>query len=101
MTEGGEFAMWLAVGMGQLAFWGAMYPVLRGWGRRIEGKGAARALEGRLAALEARGAETGETELLAHRIMELEERLDFAERLLARGAEPREADLATPTGGSA
>ncbi len=39
----------------------------------------------RLASLEARSPVTGETDLVAQRLLELEERVDFTERLLTQG----------------
>lgn len=86
MAAQGE--MWLAVGMGQVAFWIAMSPLIRAWARRLEHRGvAAPELEARLAALEERGPVTGEVDLTRARLAELEERLDFAERLLAKQAD--------------
>ena len=82
----GDFAFWIAVGLINMAFWGAMTPVLKAWADRIRGSVAAPAdIEARLAALEATRPVTGETDLVYQRMAELEERLDFAERLLAQG----------------
>lgn len=100
MTESGEFAMWLAVGVGQVAFWAAMYPLIRAWARRIEGRAIPKALLARVEALETRGQATGEADLVAQHVLELEERLDFAERLLARGDPVHERRPVTPVGGS-
>ena len=63
--------------------------------RRIGGKadpGGLDDLEHRVRQLEDRGPVTGETDLVAQRLLELEERLDFAERLLTErsAASPRE-----------
>lgn len=86
MSESGEFAMWLAVGAGQLAFWWAMSPLIRAWADRIARRGAGgerlELIEARLNALEQRSPTTGEVELQQHRLAELEERVDFAERIL-------------------
>ena len=91
MTESGEFAMWLAIGAGQVAFWIAMSPVIRALSDRIARRGGAGAeLEARVADLEQRSLTTGETESQFARFAELEERLDFAERLLAQRNEPKE-----------
>ena len=68
-------------------------------------------LQGRIEALEARSPITGETDLVHQRVVELEERLDFAERMLARQGEParlpeaprpraHEAEEITPIGGA-
>lgn len=63
-----------------------LYPLLRAIGRRIEGRGTADpALRAEVEQLRAR---LGEVESLQHRVMELEERVDFAERLLAQRREP-------------
>lgn len=112
MSEAGEFAMWLAIGAGQVAFWFAMYPIITSLAERIRGRPAAPAdLLARVEALEARSPITGETDLVHQRVMELEERLDFAERMLARQGEParlpeaplpraREVHEITPIGGA-
>jgi len=93
MTEGGEFAMWLAIGAGQIAAWVAVSPIIRALADRIGRRdGGGGALEARVAELEQRALTTGETEAHFARIAELEERLDFAERLLARQSEPRELE---------
>ncbi len=87
MTELGEFAMWLAIGVGQVAFWLALSPVIRALADRISGKtrpGGLDQVELRLQALEERNPVTGEVELQQQRLAELEERLDFTERLLVR-----------------
>lgn len=64
-----------------------LYPVMRAIGRRIEGsarhedsllRAEVEQLRGRLA----------EVEVLQHRVVDLEERLDFAERMLAQGRAP-------------
>ena len=66
-----------------------LWPLFRAIGRRIEGRGVKpeqlAAIEDELADLRARVAESEGS----HRIMELEERLDFAERLLAERQAPR------------
>lgn len=63
-----------------------LYPLMRAIGRRIEGRGTVDpALRHELDDLRTRLAEA---ESLQHRVMELEERVDFAERLLAQRREP-------------
>lgn len=59
-----------------------LWPLARALARRIEGKGAAPALQGEIEHLHHR---LSEMEGLQGRVAELEERLDFAERLLAKG----------------
>lgn len=74
-----------------LAFFAAcaivLYPLMRAIGRRIEGKahGADPALAAEVEQMRSR---LQEVEALQHRVMELEERVDFAERLLAQRREP-------------
>ena len=101
MSGEGEFAMWLAIGAGQIAFWFAMTPLIKAFAERISRRGGGptaerlEQLEARLAAMEGRSPITGEVELQQERLAELEERLDFAERMLtqqdgvSRGADPR------------
>jgi hypothetical protein len=62
-----------------------MWPLIRAFARRLEGGGAASELQAEVDALRARleQVEQGQT-----RVAELEERLDFAERMLAQSREP-------------
>jgi hypothetical protein len=87
MTEAGEFASMLALGAGLLG--ATLGPIGQAWGRRIEARIAGGAhpeeLSQRIADLEA----------CAQRVAELEERVDFAERMLSQ---QREADQ-LPAGG--
>lgn len=63
-----------------------LWPLMRAIARRIEGRGpASPALQADVDHLRARIAEV---DVLQHRVAELEERLDFAERLLAQKREP-------------
>lgn len=91
MTEAGEFAMWIAIGAGQLAFWWALSPIFRAAADRIRSRGRPEIeggeariaeLEARLDRMEHRAPVTGEVEAQDQRLAELEERLDFTERLL-------------------
>lgn len=62
---------------------GAIYilgPIARAFARRIEGRGLDPAMQDEMQALRER---VGEVDGLRDRLMELEERVDFAERLLA------------------
>jgi hypothetical protein len=90
MTEAGEFAMWLAVGGTSVGLLTLLHPLVRAWARRIEGGTASAEQLARLDALEQQGMTSGEVDLTRQRLAELEERLDFAERLLgqARSADP-------------
>jgi hypothetical protein len=84
-----QLAFWVAIGVINIAFWSAMTPVFKAWADRIRGPEAINAdVLARLEALEAERPVTGETDLVYRRMAELEERLEFAERLLAHGREP-------------
>jgi len=93
VTEQGEFAMWLAIGAGQVAFWVALSPLFRAWADRIRARGRPEIaggeariaeLEARLERLEGHAPVTGEVDAQNQRLGDLEERLDFAERVLTR-----------------
>jgi hypothetical protein len=97
MSEAGEFAMWLAVGGTSVGLLTVLQPLVRAWARRIEAGTVSAETQARLDALEQRGMVSGEVDLTRQRLAELEERLDFAERLLgqvrpAEAALPRAAD---------
>ena len=63
-----------------------LWPVMRAFGRRLEGKGATDpTLRADVEQLHSRLAEM---DVLQARIFELEERVDFTERLLAQAREP-------------
>jgi len=86
MTELGQFAMFLALGFTSIGFFfgpigGAVAKRIRGADRQEPGEVTAEveALRHQVAALES----------LAARVGELEERLDFAERVLPRPGEPQ------------
>jgi hypothetical protein len=64
-----------------------LWPIVRAYARRIEGKGGTD--PGLRADVEQLHQRLGEVEVLQARVAELEDRLDFAERLLAQ---PRESD---------
>lgn len=81
----GAFAFWIAVAVGQVAFWAAMSPLIKALAERLRGGAVPAGLESRVDLLEAGRPVTGETDLVYQRMAELEERLDFAERLLAQG----------------
>jgi hypothetical protein len=86
MSELGEFAMYMASGATAIAFLVVVSPIFRALAHRISGPEtdeSIRAVEGRLAALEERGSVSGEVEAQFVRIAELEERLEFTERMLA------------------
>jgi hypothetical protein len=84
MTEAGEFAMWLAIGGTSVGLLTVFAPLVRAWARRIEGAADADQTLARLETLERQGMVSGEVDLTRQRLAELEERLDFAERLLGQ-----------------
>lgn len=84
MSELGEFALFLSVGFGSLGFF--FGPVGKALGRWIESWGRRRDTGPELLEIEARLAEL---EASCVRLQELEERLDFAERVLTRQGQPR------------
>ena len=75
----GDLAFWLAVGFGALGFF--FGPIGRALGRRLEGRKATAVDEQRMHELEARVAELEQSQA---RLAEVEERLDFNERLLSQ-----------------
>lgn len=77
MTEPGEFAFWLAMGAGVLGT--TLGPIGRAWGRRIEAR-----IAGGGPPSEELAQRVADLEACAQRVNELEERVDFAERMLAQ-----------------
>ena len=64
-----------------------LWPLMRAFGRRLEGKGGGDpALRAEVEQLQVR---LGEVDTLHHRLAELEERVDFTERLLAQSHDPQ------------
>lgn len=83
MMNGGAPAIVMIVFLALLAATVILWPVMRAFGRRVEGKGHAdAALRTEVEQLQQR---LGEVDHLHQRVAELEERLDFAERMLTRG----------------
>jgi hypothetical protein len=63
-----------------------LWPIMRAFGRRLEGRGNTDvALKGEIDHLHSR---LSEMDSLQSRVLELEERVDFTERLLAQGQLP-------------
>lgn len=92
MSEGGAFAAWLAIGAGLLGT--TLGPIGRAWGRRIEAR-----IGGRGPQSEELAERVADLEACAQRVQELqelEERVDFAERMLGQ---QRDAEH-LPAGGS-
>ena len=50
----GGFAFWIAVGLINMAFWGAMTPVLKAWADRIRGSVAPPVMSSQIEAISAR-----------------------------------------------
>jgi hypothetical protein len=86
IMNGGAPALVMIVFLGLLATTIIFWPVMRALGRRLEGKGRDdAALRAEVEQLQQR---LGEVDQLHHRVAELEERIDFAERMLARPPSP-------------
>jgi hypothetical protein len=73
-----------------------LWPLMRAFGRRLEGKGGDPALRAEVEQLQVK---LGEIDTLHTRVAELEERVDFTERLLAQ-AQPQGRLGAPSEGGS-
>ena len=84
MTELGEFALYIASGAFGIVLLLVLKPFVVALAGRIGGGRGAGELEDRLTALESRSPVTGETDAVYHRLVELEERLEFTERILAQ-----------------
>jgi hypothetical protein len=85
-SDGGPPAIVMIVFLGLVAATIILWPVMRALARRLEGKGAADpALRAEVEQLQQR---LGEVDVLHHRVAELEERIDFTERIVAQGREP-------------
>jgi hypothetical protein len=82
LNEGGPPVILLIVIAALTATVIILWPIMRAFGRRLEGKGGNDpALRADLEQLQVR---LGEVDTLHHRVAELEERVDFTERLLAQ-----------------
>jgi hypothetical protein len=87
MNDGGPPAIVMIVALSLLAATIILWPIMRALARRLEGKADPDpALRAEVDNLQRR---LGEVDTLQMRVTELEERLDFAERLLTRGQETR------------
>jgi hypothetical protein len=86
IMNGGAPAVVMIVFLGLAATTIILWPIMRAFGRRLEGKGHAdAALRAEVEQLQQR---LGDVDQLHHRVAELEERIDFAERMLARPPTP-------------
>jgi hypothetical protein len=86
LSDGGPPAIVMIVLLALVATTLILWPVMRALARRLEGKGAASpALQAEIEQLHQR---LGEVDFLHQRVAELEERIDFTERIVAQGREP-------------
>ncbi|MGH7509299.1 MAG: hypothetical protein ACREMZ_07485 [Gemmatimonadales bacterium] len=88
--EGGPpvVLMIVVAALGLVATTIILWPIVRALARRLEGRGTGdAALRAEIEHLHAR---VGDVDSLQARVLELEERVDFAERLLAQGQSRRE-----------
>jgi hypothetical protein len=88
LNDNGPAAIVMIVALSLLAATVILWPIMRALGRRLEVRsgGPDSALRAEMDNLQRR---LGEVDTLQMRVNELEERLDFAERLLTRGQESR------------
>ncbi|MBP6444831.1 MAG: hypothetical protein KA267_12460 [Gemmatimonadales bacterium] len=85
----GAFSFWIAMAVIGASFFAAVTPVIKAFADRISGGNADRIaeLEARLLHLEERGLTSGEVEAAYGRLAEMEERVEFTERMIAQQAE--------------
>lgn len=86
----GDFAFWLAIGLTGLGL--TFGPIGKAFARWIESKSH----PGRVELDEAVGERLAEVDGMAHRLMELEERVDFTERMLVEARKPALEEADTP-----
>ncbi len=86
MNDGAPPAIVMIVFLGLLATTIILWPIMRAFARRLEGKVAPD--PALLAEIEQLQHRLSEVDGLHHRVAELEERIDFTERMLARGQRP-------------
>jgi len=88
----GDFAFWLAIGgMGIGLFFGPIGTAIGRWIESHAGRGGLKELRSEVAGLDQR---LSSLDAVESRLIEVEERLDFAERMLTRGSPqpPQESD---------
>lgn len=86
LNDGGPPAIVMIVFLALVATTVILWPIMRALARRLDGKGAANpALQAEIEHLHQR---LGEVDVLHQRVAELEERIDFTERMLARAQAP-------------
>jgi len=86
LNDGGPPAIVMIVFLALLATTVILWPVMRALARRLDRKGAAD--PALLAEVEQLHHRLGEVDVLQQRVAELEERIDFTERMLARAQTP-------------
>jgi hypothetical protein len=89
LNEGGPPVVLLIVVAALAATVIILWPIMRAFGRRLEGKGHTD--PGLKAEVEHIQAQLGEVDALQARVLELEERVDFAERLLSQAHDPQKS----------
>lgn len=85
----GAFAFWIAMAVIGASFFAAVTPIIKAFAERISGGNSERIaeLEARVVHLEERGLTSGEVEAAYGRLAEMEERVEFAERMLTQRVE--------------
>jgi|CXWL01.1.fsa_nt_gi hypothetical protein len=85
----GALGFWIAMAVIGASFFAAVTPVIKAFAERISGGNAERMaeLESRIAHLEERGLTSGEVEAAYGRLAEMEERVEFTERMLTQRAD--------------
>jgi Tfp pilus assembly protein PilO len=97
LSDGGPPIVLLIVIAALTALVIIMWPIMRAFGRRLEGKaGGDPALRSDVEQLHTR---LGEVDALQARLAELEERVDFTERLLAQAQQPARLGASTEESG--
>lgn len=91
MSEGSQvFLITLTVVTGTFIGWKLLAPLMQALGRRLEGRATSDA--GLVREVDELRSRVQELEQQQGRMLELEERLDFAERLLVRSRDERPSD---------
>jgi hypothetical protein len=94
MGEAGAFAFWLAVGLASLGF--MFSPLASAIAHRIESRGGRAVPDSVREQLERLENRVVELEVVEQRLLEVEERLDFAERMLTSGRPAATHEVDTP-----
>lgn len=97
MQDGGPPIVLLIVIAALTAMTVILWPIMRAFARRLEGKGNADSVL--RAEVEHLHTRLADVDLLQSRLLELEERVDFTERLLAQAQQPARLGAPTEEGG--